>query len=83
VGTNGAYWTEPDVRMKRRRSAGVPPPFVVLVEGWRDLVFVAGADDAAEHDGEDRGDDDPGEQGNDNPVHNLDNGPTRLFVTGG
>ncbi len=65
-------------------SAGVPPPFVVvLVERWRELAFFAGTDDAAEDDcgshryGEPR-DDQP-----EDPVHIPNNDPSRLFVTDG
>jgi len=54
----------------------------VLVErGW-DLSLIASSDYPAEHDSKDRSDDEPGEQGDHNPVHDLDNGPTRQFVTG-
>lgn len=48
--------------------------------GW-DLASIAGADDAAEDNGEDRGDGDPGKQDTQQDGHEMDNGPRPRNVT--
>lgn len=63
-------------------SAGVPPPLVlVLIEGWRDLAFVAGADDEAEDDGDSHRYGEPRDNQPENPVHIPNNDLSLLLVT--